>query len=50
MVGRAEKVRPAGELRGVLGRVNTGQRQQGYDAQAVKKSPSIEGAYFYFNE
>ena len=37
--------RPAGELRGVLGWLNKGQRQQGCDAQAVKESPSIEGLF-----
>lgn len=30
VVGRAEKIRPAGELRGVLGRIDQGERQQGY--------------------
>lgn len=33
VVGRAEKIRPAGELRGVLGWFNESQRQQGHDAQ-----------------
>lgn len=33
VVGWAEKIRPVGKLRSVLGGVDTGQRQQGHNAQ-----------------
>ena len=46
VVGRAEEIMPAGELRGLLGGFNQGERQQGHDASVIKVSPSIEGLYF----
>ena len=42
MVGRTERIRPTGQLRGVLGGVDQGQRQQGYDEEMkrARKGPS----------
>lgn len=36
MVGGAEKVRPAGKLRGVLGRIDQGECQQGHYEEVNK--------------
>ena len=41
MVGGAEEIMPAGELRGVLGRIDQGQRQQGHYEEIKKPRRSV---------
>ena len=48
VVGRAGEIMPAGELRGVLGRIDQGQRKQGLDDTKVKRKAPSQGLSYLF--